>query len=76
MHRPRDPVAAMRSLLDGIHSARADGAPLTWLELALRALRLDPGSAVLTPSLTFCGAVAAIDENTGRTPCTGNTPLR
>lgn len=38
MHRPRDPVAAMRSLLDGIHSARADGAPLTWLELALRAV--------------------------------------
>ena len=30
------------------------------LELSLRALRLPPGSAVLTPSLTFCGAVAAI----------------
>lgn len=30
------------------------------LELSLRALRLDPGSPVLTPSLTFCGAVAAI----------------
>jgi dTDP-4-amino-4,6-dideoxygalactose transaminase len=30
------------------------------LELSLRALRLDPGSVVLTPSLTFCGAVAAI----------------
>jgi len=30
------------------------------LELSLRGLRLDPGSVVLTPSLTFCGAVAAI----------------
>jgi dTDP-4-amino-4,6-dideoxygalactose transaminase len=30
------------------------------LELSLRALRLDPGAPVLTPSLTFCGAVAAI----------------
>jgi dTDP-4-amino-4,6-dideoxygalactose transaminase len=30
------------------------------LELSLRALRLDPGAAVLTPSLTFSGAVAAI----------------
>jgi len=38
MHRPSNPVAAMRGLLDGIHSARADGAPLTWLELALRSV--------------------------------------
>jgi dTDP-4-amino-4,6-dideoxygalactose transaminase len=30
------------------------------IELSLRAMRLDPGAAVLTPSLTFCGAVAAI----------------
>lgn len=30
------------------------------LELSLRALRLPPGSRVMTPSLTFCGAVAAI----------------
>jgi perosamine synthetase len=30
------------------------------LELCLRALRLPPGAAVLTPSLTFCGAVGAI----------------
>jgi dTDP-4-amino-4,6-dideoxygalactose transaminase len=30
------------------------------VELALRALRLPPGAAVLTPSLTFCGAVAPI----------------
>jgi dTDP-4-amino-4,6-dideoxygalactose transaminase len=30
------------------------------LELSLRALRLQPGARVLTPSLTFCGAVAAI----------------
>jgi dTDP-4-amino-4,6-dideoxygalactose transaminase len=30
------------------------------LELSLRALRLRPGAAVLTPSLTFSGAVAAI----------------
>lgn len=30
------------------------------LELCLRELRLPAGSAVLTPSLTFCGAVAAI----------------
>lgn len=30
------------------------------IELALRALRLRPGVAVLTPSLTFCGAVAPI----------------
>jgi dTDP-4-amino-4,6-dideoxygalactose transaminase len=30
------------------------------LELSLRALRLEPGAVVLTPSLTFCGAVAAI----------------
>jgi dTDP-4-amino-4,6-dideoxygalactose transaminase len=30
------------------------------LELSLRALRLEPGAIVLTPALTFCGAVAAI----------------
>jgi dTDP-4-amino-4,6-dideoxygalactose transaminase len=30
------------------------------IELALRALRLPPGSPVLTPSLTFCGAVAPL----------------
>ncbi|MEU5877479.1 DegT/DnrJ/EryC1/StrS aminotransferase family protein [Spirillospora sp. NPDC047279] len=30
------------------------------LELCLRALDLPPGSAVLTPSLTFCGAINAI----------------
>jgi dTDP-4-amino-4,6-dideoxygalactose transaminase len=30
------------------------------IELSLRALRLPPGAPVLTPSLTFCGAVAAI----------------
>ena len=30
------------------------------LEIALRALHLPAGAAVLTPSLTFCGAVAAI----------------
>jgi dTDP-4-amino-4,6-dideoxygalactose transaminase len=30
------------------------------IEIALRALRLEPGAVVLTPSLTFCGAVAAI----------------
>ena len=30
------------------------------IELALRTLRLTPGAAVLTPSLTFCGAVAPI----------------
>ncbi|MQY06909.1 DegT/DnrJ/EryC1/StrS family aminotransferase [Actinomadura macrotermitis] len=32
----------------------------TALELCLRALDLPPGSPVLTPSLTFCGAVNAI----------------
>jgi dTDP-4-amino-4,6-dideoxygalactose transaminase len=30
------------------------------IEIAVRALRLEPGAAVLTPSLTFCGAVAPI----------------
>ena len=30
------------------------------IEIALRALRLDRSAAVLTPSLTFCGAVAPI----------------
>lgn len=30
------------------------------IEIALRALRLSPGAVVLTPSLTFCGAVAPI----------------
>src|SRR5690349_18642571 len=30
------------------------------IEIALRALRLRRGAAVLTPSLTFCGAVAPI----------------
>ena len=30
------------------------------IEIALRALHLPPGAVVLTPSLTFCGAVAAI----------------
>jgi len=30
------------------------------IEIAVRALRLPPGAAVLTPSLTFCGAVAPI----------------
>jgi dTDP-4-amino-4,6-dideoxygalactose transaminase len=37
------------------------------LELALRALRLAPGSRVLTPTLTFCGAVNAI-IHAGLTP--------
>jgi dTDP-4-amino-4,6-dideoxygalactose transaminase len=32
----------------------------TALELCLRAMDLPPGSAVLTPSLTFCGAINAI----------------
>ncbi|MEU9021931.1 DegT/DnrJ/EryC1/StrS aminotransferase family protein [Actinomadura sp. NPDC048394] len=32
----------------------------TALELCLRGLELPPGSAVLTPSLTFCGAINAI----------------
>jgi dTDP-4-amino-4,6-dideoxygalactose transaminase len=32
------------------------------LELALRSLRLDPGSAVLTSTMTFCGAVHAIEH--------------
>lgn len=32
----------------------------TAIELCLRALDLPPGSAVLTPSLTFCGAINAI----------------
>jgi dTDP-4-amino-4,6-dideoxygalactose transaminase len=30
------------------------------LELALRALQLQPGAAVLTPTITFCGAIHAI----------------
>jgi dTDP-4-amino-4,6-dideoxygalactose transaminase len=30
------------------------------IEIALRSLRLAPGAMVLTPSLTFCGAVGAI----------------
>jgi dTDP-4-amino-4,6-dideoxygalactose transaminase len=30
------------------------------IEIAIRALRLPPGATVLTPSLTFCGAVAPI----------------
>ena len=30
------------------------------IEIAVRALRLPPGATVLTPSLTFCGAVAPI----------------
>lgn len=30
------------------------------IELALRALRLPPGAPVLTPTITFCGAVQAI----------------
>lgn len=30
------------------------------IELSLRALRLEPGAAVLTPTMTFCGAVHAI----------------
>jgi dTDP-4-amino-4,6-dideoxygalactose transaminase len=30
------------------------------IEIAVRALRLRPGAAVLTPSLTFCGAVAPL----------------
>jgi dTDP-4-amino-4,6-dideoxygalactose transaminase len=30
------------------------------IEIALRALHLEPGAVVLTPSLTFCGAVTAI----------------
>src|SRR5580704_6772649 len=30
------------------------------IEIAIRALRLPKGAAVLTPSLTFCGAVAPI----------------
>jgi dTDP-4-amino-4,6-dideoxygalactose transaminase len=53
------------------------------IELALRALNLRPGSPVLTPTLTFCGAVHAIvhsglrpvfvdvDEQTLGVSCTG-----
>lgn len=36
LHRPHDPVATMRALLDGIRSAREEGAPVSWRELALR----------------------------------------
>jgi dTDP-4-amino-4,6-dideoxygalactose transaminase len=32
------------------------------IELALRSLRLDPGAAVLTSTMTFCGAVHAIEH--------------
>ena len=45
------------------------------LEIALRALHLPAGAAVLTPSLTFCGAVAAIVQ-AGLRPISGGCGRR
>ncbi len=44
----------------GARQALAVSSCTAGIELALRALGLEPGSPVLTPSLTFCGAVQAI----------------
>jgi dTDP-4-amino-4,6-dideoxygalactose transaminase len=44
----------------GARQVVAVSSATTALEIALRALHLAPGAIVLTPSLTFCGAVAAI----------------
>lgn len=44
----------------GVRHAVAVSSGTAALELSLRALRLPAGAAVLTPALTFCGAVQAI----------------
>lgn len=44
----------------GARSSVAVSSCTAAIEMALRALDLRPGSAVLTPTLTFCGAVHAI----------------
>jgi dTDP-4-amino-4,6-dideoxygalactose transaminase len=44
----------------GAEDAVAVSSCTAGIELSLRALRLPPGSGVLTPTLTFCGAVHAI----------------
>lgn len=44
----------------GAHDAVAVSSCTAAIELSLRALGLAPGSPVLTPTLTFCGAVHAI----------------
>lgn len=46
--------------LVGAQDAVAVASCTAALELSLRALRLPPGSPVLTPTITFCGAVNAI----------------
>lgn len=55
-------VAFERELADhlGAADAVAVSSCTAGLELALRALRLPAGAAVLTPTITFCGAVHAI----------------
>lgn len=44
----------------GAEHAVAVSSCTTGLELSLRSLRLSPGSPVLVPTITFCGAVNAI----------------
>jgi dTDP-4-amino-4,6-dideoxygalactose transaminase len=44
----------------GAHQVVAVSSGTAAIEIALRGLHLAPGAIVLTPSLTFCGAVAAI----------------
>ncbi len=46
----------------GARTAVSTSSCTSALELALRSLRLDPGSAVLTSTMTFCGAVHAIEH--------------
>ena len=56
-------TAAFEHELADYLGARHVVAVASWtaaIEIALRALRLARGATVLTPSLTFCGAVAAI----------------
>ena len=55
-----------RELVDAPHAVAVSSCTAA-LELALRALRLPSGAKVLTPSMTFCGAVNAI-VHSGLTP--------
>jgi dTDP-4-amino-4,6-dideoxygalactose transaminase len=58
----RQAMAFEEELADylGVRNAVAVSSCTAALELTLRALRLPPGADVLTPTLTFCGAVHAI----------------
>jgi perosamine synthetase len=49
----------LASIVDASHTVAVSSCTAA-IELSLRALRLRPGTTVLTPTMTFCGAVHAI----------------